>query len=61
MTGSSWCFNEKGVWGRVPTNEGYILTGGQRVLLACKGRDLGLILYLAAGACALHSQAFYTS
>jgi len=39
----------------------YILTGGQRVLLACKVRHFMGNLSLAAGACALHSQAFYTS
>ncbi|ARW85406.1 hypothetical protein O23A_P4p0038 (plasmid) [Aeromonas salmonicida] len=49
------------MWGLVPTKKVYILTGGQRFLLACKVRHFMGSLYLAAGACALHSQAFYTS
>lgn len=60
MIVASLCFRG-GVWGRVPTKMGDILTGGQRVLLACKVRHFMGNFYLAAGACALHSQAFYTS
>jgi len=60
MTVASWCVGG-GVWGRVPTKSGYILTGGQRVFLACKVKHFMGNFYLAAGACALHSQAFYTS
>ncbi|WP_205208254.1 hypothetical protein, partial [Aeromonas salmonicida] len=45
MIVASWCVGG-GVWGRVPTKMCYILTGGQRVLLACKVKHYLWVIFI---------------